>query len=321
MRQGLSFPYNCLMTQRKPCGFLRIAGKTSVLLSALFLFGCGGGAGKDVSLKEILTEAREMVRMSDFVEAYEILEKGVLLSDQDPTLEAELLYLLGVSAWHRVPPSAEWEAKARERLEELIERYPDSEWTAQGAYTLGRILEIRDFQGNEVDIAGAIRWYEHCIAHWPELPVAAMARFRLAAMDMNAYEDPERMARGAEMLDLWLQDHMDHELAPVAAIFLADQYDQLTVDPAKALHYYLICEELGWLNETMTGHRRWRMAEIAESLGEVDLAIQLYQKIIKENLQSARGYESQKRLEALQQQFPEKTIVIPPLYPMNLEAS
>jgi tetratricopeptide (TPR) repeat protein len=239
--------------------------------------------------------------------------------EDDEGLQAEWHYLSGISAWHLVPPSTQWMATGTAHLESLVQQFPDSVLAAQGAYTLGRILEVRDFAEDVVDLEAAKRWYERCIAEWPEYVSAVMARFRLAALDMNAYEDPERMARGVAALDGWLQANRSHELAPVAAVFLADHLDSVMNDPGSALPYYLLAEELGWVSKTLIGHRRWRMAEIAESLDQVDLAVEMYQKIIRENLQSARGYESQLKLKALQERYPERSIVIPPLLPIIIE--
>lgn len=285
----------------------------------LLLHGCAVETVSVDSTQAALEEAKLLIRVSDFKAAYELLERNPLSDEDVPEIQAQWYFLSGISAWHRVPPSAQWQAKAREHLEVLVERFPESVLASQGAYTLGRILEVRDFPEDVVDPEAAALWYKRCIEEWPEYVSAAMSRFRLAAMDMNAYEDPERMARGVAALDLWLQQNREHELAPVAAVLLANQLDIQLNDPESALPYYLLAEELGWVSKTLIGHRRWRIAEIAESLDQVDLAVEMYQKIIRENLQSARGYESQMRLKALKIQHPERSIEIPPLLPIKME--
>lgn len=285
----------------------------------LFLSGCAVQTESVDSTQAALEEAKLLIRVSDFKAAYELLESYPLSDKDGQEVQAEWHYLSGICAWHRVPPSAQWKERAKQHLSTLVENFPGSILAAQGAYTLARMHEVRDFPEDVPNQETAGIWYQRCISEWPETISAAMARFRLAAMDMNAYTDPERMARGVEDLDAWLQQNLQHELAPVASLFLAQHLDVTANDPESAYPYYLLTEKLGWVSGTLVGHRRWRIAEIAESIGEPDVAVEMYQKIIRENLQSARGYESQNRLRDLQKQFPERSIDIPPLLPMNLE--
>jgi len=274
--------------------------------------GCSGERRGD-TLQERMLEARDLIRVSDFAAASDLLEAHPPSEITPSEQIMEWQYLAGITAWHRVPPGSEWQQLAIQHLEGLVEEFPTHPKAAQAAYTLGRIYEVFDFQGDPVDLEKARYWYQRTYQEWPDTNAAHTALFREAALSINQFSDPEEVIKGCELLSEWLEQNPDNELAPVAAVFLAESYDRILNDPQQALRFYMLAEELGWVSQVQTGVQRWRAAEVAESLGKWDEAIAFYQKIIQENIQSGLGSVSSDKLHAIQEKFPQRDIIIPPI--------
>lgn len=282
----------------------------------LWTTGCGrmGASGKE---GDVLVQVREAIRVSDFGDASDLLEAALERGDLPEEREVEARYLAGISAWHRVPPTQEWETKASEHLQIVVDAEGEHPKQAQAAYTLGRIAEVMDYPGDESRESEAREWYQRTRDQWPDSHAAHFAIFRLAAMDINAFEDPERVRKGCQQLEQWVVDHEGHDMIRVAASFLAKSYDIVLQEPEQALKWYLMGEEIGLVSQTKESDNRWRIAEIAEQLENWPLAVKMYQTIIVENPLRGRAYVSQLWLKELQKQYPELEIQIPRVPNLN----
>jgi outer membrane protein assembly factor BamD (BamD/ComL family) len=280
------------------------------VIGLLLSIGCGC-SGLDTDPTNNLETARSHIRISDFSGASDILESFLARTQPQESQLVEAHYLAGIAAWHRVPSTQQWEEGATAHLTTVVQFETNHPYQPHAAYTLGRIAEVIDYPSDTPKIEQARDWYEKTIALWPESQAAHFATFRLAAIQINTFQDSEQVRQGTTLLEEWFEQHPEHELAPVAASFLARSYDLVLNDVSQALEWYLKGESLGWVTQTKISDYRWRIAQLAEQTDQPRRAVEMYQKIIRENYIQGRAYISQLRLQELTKQYPEIEIQIP----------
>ena len=63
----------------------------------------------------------------------------------------------------------------------LLEKTPASRFAPRATLNLGRIYELRDFAGDQINLGLAIRYYQNVIDQWPDKPIASEAVLRLGS--------------------------------------------------------------------------------------------------------------------------------------------
>ena len=219
---------------------------------------------------------------------------------------------LALSAQSKTPATRDALAEAQALYQSLIDTAPKSAYAARALISLGRIAEIRDYGGDVIDLDAARDFYEQVLDGWPDAMVGDEAALRYADTYFQQFEDPDVVAEGVRFLEGWAEGRDNQMMAPVIWEVIANvKHDQLN-DPAGALAAFLKADELGLAEPNAACTLYYRAANLAENqVGDIDTAIRLYQKVIVEAPRSGRAFNAQLALEALIEQYPDKSIEIP----------
>ncbi|MGF1632914.1 MAG: tetratricopeptide repeat protein [Phycisphaerae bacterium] len=262
---------------------------------------------------ELQAAAAEASRFS-FEEAYNAF--GRVMQEATPGSEIwrEAAFGRAISAQHRLPPGAGLIAEAERLFGEIIESAPQSPLAARSMLTLGRIRELRDYPGDEIDLPAAIGWYEKVLATYPELPIRHEATVRLAGAYIQQFEDESAVRKGIGILEAYLAAYPTTDVNPLAGLmwqYLGDSYFSRLGDEPAALEAYLKAVDVGLIDIVQAGKIYWRTAVLAERAGRPEVAIAFYQRIITETPRSGRAYESQLALKRLREETDDPSIAIP----------
>lgn len=289
------------------------------LVPLLFPMACSRDAGL-VDADQVLEQARREMLSFRVTEARKILEAGAAAFPEDSEERGDYLYLLALSCWHTQPADANLVRRADGLLVETATENPEADYAPAAWLYAGRIRDIRDFSGDIPDYEGAREAYRQVMERYPDSLEAAEATAHHAVTFMKDTDDPESMARGAKLLEAWLAEHPEHEYGSSMALFLANVYDQFLPDTAKALQYYQHAYRLGFVNETRTGARLWRMAELARIENQPRDAVTYCQRIIRDYARSGRGHEAIEMLKDIRRAHPDLEFTIPELQLFDIVA-
>jgi tetratricopeptide (TPR) repeat protein len=219
----------------------------------------------------------------------------------------EATYCLATAYHHVQPPDAGTISKARSLYQEIIDHAPGTRWSARAMYNIGRILELRDYPDDQLDMDGAREWYDRVVREFPDQPIAGEAVLRSAAVLVMSYDAPgyARVKQGIALLESWLASHPDDPLASLMWQYLGDSYFRPLADYDNAIRCYEQTDRLGWVDAGNQGPWYWRCAQIAERhLNRPDLAAKYYSKIIVETPKSGKAYQAMLALRRLGRPVP-----------------
>jgi len=287
-------------------------GYVALLLLILISFSLSQAAwGKVRDAEKLIDEGTNSLVSFDFVNAY--ITFAAALEQLTPTDArwVRAAYGKAVAAQHRTPPTPEWINEAVQLYEQIAGKDRNDAFAARGRISLGRIAELRDYAGDEVDLAGARAHYVEAIDRWPDSETADEAALWLAGTFIQDTADLDAVRRGVAMLEEWLKRRPDNAYAATMHIYLAETYFQTLKNDRRVIECYLNADRLGIPGRSNAGVIYWRLAAIAERTDEIDIAIRYYQKIVIVTPTSGRAYESQMALKRLAARYPDRTIEIP----------
>ncbi len=287
-----------------------------LLGGSLLLGGCGAKSPADA--EQALAAGKRQLATYDFQAAYDSFTAAQRAATAGSVTWMEASFGLATCAQHSSPPRRELIEQATRLYEQLATppaRDADSagaKFAGRALLNLGRLAELRDYPGDEPDLAAARKYYEQVAAGWPNHELGDEATLRLAGLEIQQYEKLETVRAGAERLEAWLARRPDSPLAATGWAYLADTYFQPLADYPKMLVAFQHADELGLPNRSTAGKQYWRMALILEEeLQQPRRAVAFYQKIIRITPTSGRAYESQQALRRLSQAHPDWQIEIP----------
>lgn len=295
-----------------------------LLLSAVLglgFAGCGNPHA-NLSAEKALEEALHQVSGLRFDNAYDLFAVAEQKAKPGSEMHLKALFGKATCAHQRMPPSATNIAEATELYRRVIDEAPKSNFAARSMLALARIAEVRDYNGDKIDLNLARQDYEKVISTWPGQPVAGEATLRLGATFIQTYQE-EQVRKGIAMLEEYLAAHPDDPLNSAFWQYLGDSYyiplSKLVRDDEKQKQAYRKClesyqkaEALGWMQRGRQGGIYWRMAVIADRyLHDAPLAAKYYGKIILETPNSGKAYESQLAIRRLNNENPNLNAPVP----------
>lgn len=300
------------------------------------MLGCRG-SGQAIDPEEVISSAREHMLNFNFSQAKTVLDQQQRHFPEDHALHPEFLYLHALANWHAVPPVPDDVRRAAVQLADLVERYPEHERVPSALLYMGRIHDIRDFMGDIPDFDSARAAYRRILEDHPDHRLAGDAAIRYGMTYIKQVSDPDLMLSGVTFIANWLAENPDSLHRPLILLFLGNMYDQFIDDKPKALEYYLLAAETGFVNPGRAGNNNWRLLELAVEVGLTDIGvdpgnegwfgwdvaqipsdnlkivIETAQRIITDYPRSGRGFESAQLLQRIQEAHPDLAFTIPEL--------
>ena len=275
--------------------------------------GCNGSGGHELP-EDLMRQGAEALQTFSFEQGYDLFNAVIESSEKGSHQWQQATYSKGLCAWHMPAPTADKVAEAASSFQLLVDEVPDSKLAPYAVLDLGRIREVRDYQGDQVDLEGARGYYQQVIDTWPDTEVAEEALLRLAGSYIQVFDEEESVREGVALLEERVKARPDNPLASAMWSYLAGTYFYLLNDTATALECYLKADELGLLDRAQAGITWWKMAALAEKIpGRTDIAVRYYRKIIIDAPNSGRGYDAQLELKRLRDAHPELQMEIPEL--------
>lgn len=265
-----------------------------VILTSFLLMGCLVPASA-VRAETSLDDARRALAELDWklmIRRYTPLREA---AQPGSDRWVESTFCLAVAYQHVQPPDGGTIATARRLYEEVIDRAPGTPWAARAMYNIARILELRDYPDDVLDMDGALSMYQRVAREFAGQPIASEATLRAASTLIMSYDAPDyaKVRQGIAMLESWLASHPDDPLASVMWQYLGDSYFRPLADHANALRCYEETDRLGWTDQGNQGPWYWRCAQLAERyLDRPDIAAKYYAKIITETPKSGKAYQA-----------------------------
>jgi hypothetical protein len=272
-------------------------------MSALFVLlmcGCSPQQEKGNGLEE----ARRLLLSSRFNEAREILVELEKPLRRSGRLNADFLYLLGLSTWNSIPASNQSINEAKRLFEEIISDWPDTLYARLSRMNLARIAEIRDYPDDILDFEGAREIYRSLIDDFGGTPFGDEAQMLMAASYTAEFEDRISVDKGIALLEDLLDSRPDSPYRMQIHFFLGQIHDEITHNYAESVRHYRAADDLGIRSDDLRAKLSWKLAMICEEkLEDPKTAAHYFAKAARNSTE--RAYESLLGIQRLQEAYPE----------------
>ncbi|HAI14717.1 MAG TPA: hypothetical protein DCM28_23630 [Phycisphaerales bacterium] len=266
----------------------------------------------EAELNEAFERATEELVCFNFPVSYQMFGELLESMPSDHPQYFKSLYARATCAQHITPPTEALSVEAIELFQKIVDGCPDKQLVGRALINLGRIAELRDYPGDEVDMDKARVFYQKVIDAYPDQELADEAMLWNAGTYIQVVDDPQTIRQGVELLEQWLVKRPDNVFASPMLTYMGSTYQLDLNEPAKALACYIKADEIGLPAESQISAFYWRMAMLAEKIpSELDTSVLYYQKIIRITPTSGRAFESQLALERLAKANPGKNIQVP----------
>ena len=262
-------------------------------------------ADNAASAPELLQNAATEVSYLSFDRALPLLVQAGKLAPEGSPGWQQAIFGQAVCLQQIAPATAGNLDAATKLYKLLIEKYPVSPYATQSMMALGRLAELVDYLGDAPDRPAARQWYEKARqVSGDASDLASEATVRIAATYIQEM-DADLVKKGITILTDWLKQHPKNALASAMWQYAGDSYLYPLSDYGQALDCYLKADAIGLLEKGREGPTYWRMANLADRVGNNDVAITYYTKIIEKTPTSGKAYESQLALKRLSAPVPQ----------------
>jgi tetratricopeptide (TPR) repeat protein len=220
----------------------------------------------------------------------------------------EATFCVALAHQHTQPLSKPAIDEATRLYEQVASKSKDDRYVARAIMNIGRILELRDFKGDVIDLPGAHDKYRQVLDRFPDAPTAGEAALRAGAALVSAYDAPSftSVRQGVAEIEAYLAARPNDPYASMMWQYVADTYFIPLGDAANAVRCYEQVDKLGWTDKGNQGPSYWRISQLAErELKQPDLAAKYYAKIITETPNSGKAYEAMVALQRLGRPVPQ----------------
>ncbi len=208
--------------------------------------------------------------------------------------------------------------KARLTLNLLINTYPDSDYTPRAFYEVANTYYK---EGGTESLMQAETQYRDFQLFYPTSELASEAQFKIAALNMRLMLEPERDSTHSQKaeaeLKKFIEKYPDHELTPIAKLYLKDvqQNEAQTVYKiaqfyhdrkfykASAGRYKQVADnfpDFASIDEVY-----YKLGEALEQTEKTEDAVSYYNKLVSEFPKSSYLQDAKNRLTALNRPIPE----------------
>ncbi len=301
--------------------YFRVLASGGLLLGAIA--SCSDRSSP-ATAQQALEEGLHQVSSLRFDTGYVAFDEAVRKGKPGTDLYVKALFGKATCAHHRMPPSSSTIQEAAQLYQQVERQEPGSLLAAKSLLSLGRIAEMRDYFGDEINMPLARQYYKQVAEKWDGQPIAGEATLRLAESYMQTYTEDDAIT-GVAFLEKYLDRHPDDPLKSAMWQYLGDSYfsplSQVTENDAQRLVYYRKsvtayqqAAKIGWMQKGRQGAIYWCVAKMADRyLNDAPLAAEYYAKIIIETPNSGKAYEAQLAIQRLNREHPELKAPVPPI--------
>lgn len=277
----------------------------AALALGLVLLGSAGSAlAESADAKALIREAATEVSYLSFDKAFPLFAKAQRVAAEGSEDWQAAVFGQAVCMHQSSPVTTANLQQAVALYSSLIERHPQGKYTPQAMMAMGRIDELVDYLDDVPDRAGAREWYAKAReAAGVNSDLAHEATLRIAGTYIQTF-DHDQVRTGVKLLKDWLEEHPNNPLASAMWQYAGDALFYPLGEKKVAVAAYVEADKLGLLEEGREGPLYWRMANLAEQVGDEPRAIEYYTKIIVKTPTSGKAYESQLALKRLGAEVP-----------------
>jgi tetratricopeptide (TPR) repeat protein len=266
----------------------------------------------DAELTKAFEQATEELVCFNFPASYQLFSDLLASLPAEHPLYFKTTYGKATCAQHITPPTHAMLNEAITLFEQIVNQCKDEQLVGRSMINLGRIAELRDYPGDEIDLVKARDYYTKVVERYASSELADEAILWTAGTYIQVVADRDSKLHGVEMLEKWLKDRPDNAFASPMWTYLAQTYQLELMDLSNALNCYLMADKIGLPVDSQVSMIYWRMATIAEKVpNALQTSVNYYQKIIRITPTSGRAFESQLALERLSKAHPEMKIQVP----------
>jgi outer membrane assembly lipoprotein YfiO len=207
--------------------------------------------------------------------------------------------------------------KARLAYQTLITTYPDSDFTPKAFFEVGNTYYK---EGGTESLLQAESQYRDFQLFYPTSDLAAEAQFKIAAVHMRMMLQPERDSthtkKAEDELKKFISKFPDHELTPVAKLYLKDVMENQAQSIYKIADFYqtrrAFKSAIGRYQQVVEQYPDFskadevllKLGQSLEKLNRPDEAAIYYSRLSADYPDSASVAEARKRLEELKKPIP-----------------
>lgn len=265
--------------------------RAMALLAGLIL---AAGCGKEGP--STLEDAQKSLAIQQFDDALAHFE-NVSETTADDNTRALALYGMG-QVWQHRRPGEDFE-RARELYRRVLKELPETDVAPTVHLALARSWEL-DYQNPDLEKARTL--YREIVETRQGAEAATRAKLRLA-MSYIEEMSGDSAARGAEMLEEWVEENPESTYRAAVYLVLGRVYLYPLEDEQKALQALLKADEVGIYSYSLNADLYYRIADIAHYAFEeprVEIARKYYNKLRTEHEDDPRGFIAKKRLVELE---------------------
>lgn len=207
------------------------------------------------------------------------------------------------AAWQHDPQLSAAHTQRAAALYEALWTHGSGERRSWAALQLARLAQLRDFPGDLPDRAAARRWYRAAIDADPDSVLASQAVAYLAGCWVEELT-PQGFAAAEAVLVERLTARPEDPLAALLWMQLAELRQLYRGDLPGAIAALQQVVARGGGPPAWRWRTHWRLATLAERLGERDLAAAAYRHIAAHELRSGRADAARRRLLRLGEEPP-----------------
>ncbi len=252
----------------------------------------------DSSLK-LFHSGWEHIRLYEFDRAEPIFRKLRSRFEVGSEQWIESSFGLAVSLEYKTPASPETISQAQKIYQELADKYPNHKCAPRALLNIGRIYELRNYYKDKIDLQSARKYYRFVIDRYADSPIVGEAVLRLA-MSYTILCNRKSVYKGIDIMNKWISKHPSDKFSGLMYLHLGDVYFYPLREYRKCIDSYIRAEKSGAIAGSKEGFVYWRIAWLADhKLGDKEIAVKYYKKLIVEIPTFGKGYRAQLALKRL----------------------
>ena len=181
-------------------------------LSPCSIHAQGKDTGKDTSFIAFRDATEELICFN-FSVSYKLFERLLLTLKSEHPLYFKTVLAKAICAQQITPPTRSNLDEACVLFKQVAEQCQDERIVIRSIINLGRVAELRDYPGDEIDLDKARSYYQQVIDRWPNTDEANEAMLWIAGTYIQVLDDAVATEQGIKLLEQWLSQRPSNPFA------------------------------------------------------------------------------------------------------------